>query len=658
VSRFISPQGKEIIMTDEERRGRVDPPPADPAANPNVPYGPEGRPWRELVPAGAAVTSPSVDPISVYPRIPPANVVGRFPRIDYRLFEIPPTGLTADQRAKALRALKRFASTQHARFTGFQANQGERYASDLAWMMDMHANNVGDPFETGLCTLNTKFCERAVVDHFAALWNNRWPHRPDVPGDRHPDSQWGYVLSMGSTEANVYGLFNARDYLKGRSLIEDPESTPGTRFLYADPLPEDNPNAYKPIVFYSQDTHYSVIKAVRILELTTFYEEGRKRFPGQCPITENGEWLEEVPSHNPDNEGSGTIDVDALKELVHFFVERGYPPLIVLNFGSTWKGAYDDVPAVNTMLTDLRYEFPWLWDRRVRYDEDHPRLFDRRRGFWLHIDGALGAGYMPYLEMAYNRGLIGERGPIFDFRNESVMSICCSMHKWFGAPWPGSVYMTRIGYQLAPPDTAGYIGSADTTLGGSRNAFSAVIFWDYLARHGYEKSMNEVLRCLDDAAYLEQRLQELEAKLNADKPQEHVDLWIARSRLSLAVRFRLLNPSISWKYTVDSERLWVPISPTEEQERTYSHVYVMQSVDRGLIDALLKDVEDACEGDWHDAFPAYDGAQPNPGDTRPYVPPVRGKENQILMVPHQGRGLGAFVHPSKRAEARGSRARR
>jgi histidine decarboxylase len=622
--------------------------PDNPKRDPNIPYGPSQKPWGTQVPKGADVTAPVENPVTVYPQVPPPNVKGDFPKIDYTLFEIPPTGLTETERSNALTALKTFAETQHARFTGYQVNQSEKY-SHLSWLMDMHTNNVGDPFQTGIFTLNTKFCERAVLDYFAALWNNTWPHHEDTPQEEYPDRQWGYVLSMGSTAANIYGLFNARDYLKGRALIEDPESKSEKRFMYADPYPDpENPNAYTPITFYSQDTHYSVVKAVRILELTTFYQEGNAKYPGQCPITENGEWPEEVPSHNVDNGNSGTVNVGDLEKLVHFFVEKGYPPLIVLNFGSTWKGAYDDVPAVNDMFKNLGKKFPWLWKRIVHYDPDDPGLIDERRGFWTHVDGALGAGYMPFVEMAYNQGKIKQRGPVFDFRNEAVMSICCSMHKWFGAPWPGAVYMTRIGYQLRPPSTPSYIGSADTTLGGSRNAFSAIVFWDYLARHSYEESIKDVLQTERVGTYLVDELKKLEKDLK-EKFGNEVDLWIARSTLSLAVRFRLVNPTISYKYTVDSERLWVPISKTEEQERTYSHVYCMQSVTEELVDSLMEDIRTACQDDWHNAFPKHDGDQPNPGKTRPITAPVRAKGTYRLLVPHEGRGLGSFVHPSKRS---------
>lgn len=622
-----------------------------------IPYGPEQLPWEEQVPAGASVTSPVEDPTGVYPMVPPQGVAGDFPQIDYRMFEIPPTGLTEEQRTAALAAFRTYAETQHSNFTGFQATQNQSYSSRFSWLLDMHSNNIGDPFQSGLFTLNSKFCERAVLDYFAALWNNNWPHNNSTQAQDAADRYWGYVLTMGCTEANIYGLFNGRDYLKGRMLIQDShgdvrlnegreqgKNVSEKRFIYADPIidgheAEEHPNAYTPIVFYSEDVHYSVVKAVRLLELTTFYQEGNAKYPGECPITRNGEWPEEVPSHNYDRNDplSGTVRIDDLTTLVRFFVKRGYPVLIVLNVGTTWKGAYDDVPAVNKMLKTLGEEFPWLWNRTVGYDPERPDLKDERRGFWVHVDGALGAPVLPFIEMAYNRGLIDRMGPVFDFRNEAVMSIGCSMHKWIGGPWPSGIYMTRTKYQLLPPDNADVIGSADTTLGGSRSGFSPMIFWDYFSRTSYEENMLKALKTEELSAYLEERLRDLELRLR-EKFGPEVDLWIARSRLALTVRFRLVNPTLSYKWTLDSERLWIPTGPNAKQLRSYSHMFLMGSVGKDQVDGLMDDLWRGAQNNWHDVFPTYDGGQPNPGAEEAHNPPVRGRSNYRVLVPHQGRG--------------------
>lgn len=641
-------------------------PPAD-RPRPDTPYGPTRRPWGEQVPEGAAVRPPSADPVEVYPEVPPPDVHGDFPQIDYPLFEIPPTGLSEAERERALALFREYAETQHRHFMGFQANQDQSYSGALSWLLDMHSNNIGDPYASGAFTLNSKFCERAVIDWFAALWNVAWPH--DQRGDLYPDRCWGYVLTMGFTEGNIYGLFNARDYLKGRLLLDDPETgskaaarlaggkeAPPKSYVYVDPVgvagaegAAASENAFHPVAFYSEDTHYSVIKAVRLLEIDTFYDLGRERYPGQCPIND-GVWPEEVPSHDVDHDdpASGTIRVEDLEKLVRFFVERGHPPIVVANIGSTWKGAYDDVPAIDRMFARLGEEFPWLWERRVEYEHGHT---DVRRGFWLHVDGALGAAYLPFVEMAYNRGLLPERGPIFDFRNEAVMSIGCSMHKWIGGPWPSGVFLTRKRYQLEPPDEPGFLGSLDTTLGGSRSGFSPMIFWDYVARMSYEDNMKKAVETEERTAYLEKRLRELQAWLRERYPNEDTDLWIARSRLALTVRFRQVNDTLNYKWTLDTDTLWVPLAEGADaraQLRSYSHVYLMHSVTRERIDAFVDEVRRIAEEGFHAAFPAEVDGQPNPGPTVPVSELDRPNALAGTHVPITGRGWGT---PDRRESA-------
>lgn len=619
--------------------------------NNEVPYGPKQIAWCSQVPEGAQVSSPENDPNEVYVSVPPENVEGSFPQIDYRKFEIPPTGLSEAERDDALAQFKDFIETQHASFSGFQGNQDQDYAGRYPYLLDMHANNIGDPFSSGRYTLNSKFCERAVLDYFAALWNNNWPHTEDSDQEDAGQRYWGYVLTMGFTEGNIYGLYNARDYLKGRSLLEDQQSqekissitrrgreTRGHHFATSEPLKNerDSEHAYTPVIFYSEDVHYSVEKASTLLELPSFKQIGDQLYPGECPITDDGKWPDMVPSHDYDRDNplSGSVKVEELSKLVTFFVSRGYPPVVVANLGTTWKGAYDDVPAINAMFEALGEQYSWLWERKVCYgtDEEGHKLYDTRRGFWLHVDGALGAAYLPFIEMAHNRDLIEYRGPIFDFRNPAVMSVGCSMHKWLGGPWPSGVFMTRTAYQLTPPDAAAsFLGTPDTTLGGSRSAFSPMIFWDYFSRMSYEDNMQKALQTEQVANYLESELFKFEAELK-ERFGEQVNLWVARSRLSLTVRFRLVNETLNYKWSLDTNRLWVPISDDEQQQRSYSHIFVMHSVDTARVDAFIKDLRAATQNDWHDAFPKVDVSAvpvgPNPSAPEAYTPPP----NSDLML--------------------------
>ncbi len=199
-------------------------------------------------------------------------------------------------------------------------------------------------------------------------------------------------------------------------------------------------------LFFSEDAHYSLVKGSRVLDLTTFYAEGNKYYKGMCPITQHiegkykGYWPEDGTPADRFEEGnphSGQVKLESLKKLVEFFVEKGHPVIIVLNVGSTWRGAYDDVQEVDEMLKKLGKKYPELWDCKLKHEfEDGSESRQQRRRSWAHIDGALGAAYLPYLEMAHAQNKIENKPVKFDFRNKSVMSIGCSLHKWPGLPIP------------------------------------------------------------------------------------------------------------------------------------------------------------------------------------------------------------------------------
>ena len=99
-----------------------------------------------------------------------------------------------------------------------------------------------------------------------------------------------------------------------------------------------------------------------------------------------------------------------------------------------------------------------MLDRKIFYNLDDQSKYFIRRGYWFHVDGALGASYMRFIEMAYENGMIKEKpGPIFDFRLDFVCSIVTSTHKWIGAPWPCGVYLTRSSLQLRPPSDISFL---------------------------------------------------------------------------------------------------------------------------------------------------------------------------------------------------------
>ncbi|MEX3693325.1 pyridoxal-dependent decarboxylase [Paraburkholderia sp. BR14263] len=414
---------------------------------------------------------------------------------------------------------------------GYPINHKLNYA-ELAPFLNIALNNLGDPYESNAGLPHTRHMEREVLDHFARLWHG------ELVTAESGDGMWGYLLSMGATEGNLYALWNARDYLSGKRLIHGVPPPMAMR---------------TPLLFFSDQAHSSVVKSAGVLSLETFYEAGNHHYPGQCPITTDGSWPAGVPSV------IGSVDTEALAALVDFFCGKGYAPVILLNLGSTFKGAYDDPEAV------WRAVRPVLERHGVCID-----AADRtRQEYWIHVDGALGAAYLPYLEMAKRSGSTQECGPTFDFRLPYISSIVVSSHKWFGAPSPGGLYMTRQKLRVAPPSRPEYYDSPDSTLASSRNGFSALAFWYALSTVRPDQYADEAARCNALAEYAYNSMREL--------ANRHA-IWCERAPQSLAIQFTRPGQKLFDRFRLSAQGNAV-------------HIVVMPHVDREAIDELLDALE-------------------------------------------------------------------
>ncbi|MCB9763873.1 MAG: hypothetical protein H6739_29150 [Alphaproteobacteria bacterium] len=375
--------------------------------------------------------------------------------------------------AAAMRQLRSYVQKYRDDFLGYQST-ARLDTAHLADFVQSAINNIGDSFANpklttpgatsqladGFFSLNSKWVERAVLDYFARLWNAPSPRK--VYEDRDEgweDSYWGYVLSMGSTEGNLMALRSARDYLRGRKLEYDERiPTMAERLGYVECEEPENPE-FKPVLLFSEASHYSVKKLAYMLDLEYQFVKV-----------------------NPD----GSMNLDHLVDLavMAMRIERR-PPAILFNYGTTWTGALDDVAeGVRRLKEPLeRYGFDW---RTIKHgDKDC-----RRRGFWIHVDGALGAGYASVVQRDGDFELPG-----FDFSHD-IQSLAMSGHKWPGAPWPTGIYMTRNRYMLTN-DVPNYVGALDSTLAGSRNGAAAIFLWDWVARNSLEERAGVVKGQLD-----------------------------------------------------------------------------------------------------------------------------------------------------------------
>ncbi len=289
--------------------------------------------------------------------------------------------------------LRDFADLRE-RAVGYPCNLDFDYSALLPFL-SFSANNVGDPFHDSNFQSNSHELEREVIRTFADLM-----HLPR-------DEAWGYVTS-GGTEGNMYGLYLAREM-----------------------FPDG-------VVYFSQDTHYSVVKILRVLKARNIMIKSQ----------DNGE-----------------IDYDDLRETIR--INRDAPVIVLANVGTTMKGAVDDVGKVRGILDDLAIT-----------------------GYHIHADAALSGMILPFVDDPQPYGFAAG----FD-------SVSISGHKMIGSPLPCGVALTRADYVARIARSIEYVGVLDTTLAGSRNAFTPLMLWYALQQHGLDGYREIVAECLAVAAY-------------------------------------------------------------------------------------------------------------------------------------------------------------
>ena len=277
---------------------------------------------------------------------------------------------------------------------GYPCNQDFDYSALLPFLTYC-TNNVGDPFHDSNFLSNTHEMEREVIGLFADMM--RLPR----------DDAWGYVTS-GGTEGNMYGLYI------GREMFPDG------------------------IVYFSQDTHYSVVKIMRVLKARNI----------MIKSLENGE-----------------IDYDDLHETIR--INRDVPVIFMANIGTTMKGAVDDVGKVRDILDDLAVA-----------------------NYYIHADAALSGMILPFVDDPQPFG--------FDAGFDSV---AVSGHKMVGSPMPCGVALTRNEYVSRIARSIEYVGVLDTTLTGSRNAITPLMMWYAFQQKGMDGFRQIVRECLDVAEY-------------------------------------------------------------------------------------------------------------------------------------------------------------
>jgi histidine decarboxylase len=200
------------------------------------------------------------------------------------------------------------------------------------------------------------------------------------------------------------------------------------------------------------------------------------------------------------------------------------------NIGTTMKGAVDNLAEITSALRENAIHHSYI-----------------------HCDAALGGMILPFVKDA----------PPFDF-SAGADSIAVSGHKFIGMPMPSGVAIAKKENVERVKAAIEYIGSADTTIAGSRNGLTALMLWHAihsLGRKGFEARVAQVLEV---TAYALGRLHEIGWNAWANPYYNTVVL----DRPPRAVEKK-------WQLAAQGD---------------IAHIIVMPHVDKKRIDAFIEDL--------------------------------------------------------------------
>ncbi|MCY4576833.1 MAG: histidine decarboxylase [Candidatus Kaiserbacteria bacterium] len=256
------------------------------------------------------------------------------------------------------------------------------------------------------------------------------------------------------------------------------------------------------VLYFSADSHYSITKIARVLRMEAVV----------------------VPATS-----EGTMDLQQLAVLLRD--RQGRTPIFSLNIGTTMKGGIDSIDAVLAVL--------------------HTHGV---RDYYIHCDAALYGMLLPFLEGA----------PVVDF-TKPIDSVAISGHKFIGSPVPCGVSLTKKEYVERITRPIEYIETLDTTISGSRNAFSPMVLWYAIQKRGYDGFKKEANTCIAHARYLHDRL----VGIGYSACLNDFSNTVLFEKPPAAIRER-------WQLATQNDR---------------SHVVVMQHVTKKVIDRFVRDLQ-------------------------------------------------------------------
>ena len=295
------------------------------------------------------------------------------------------------------------------------------------------------------------------------------------------ETVWGLVTASG-TDGNNHGIYFGAKLLK-------------------------NETGQEPILYVSKESHYS---NKRLADLQNI----------ECRLIDCDKMGRMLPS--------------ALKRAL----EPSRPALIIYSIGTTFKGAIDDIPALNAVLAEVK-----------------------PAAVYRHVDAALFGGYLPFTPY---KDIVNSQKRRFD-------SIAVSGHKFFGMDEPCGLFLTKKDVlEKQTSFNIAYLNANMPMINCSRSALNPLKLYWITRKTGIENFTAQAERILAGAAYLKEKLDAI-----------GWPAWLGDK--SNTVFFRRPSEAIMQKYS---------LAP-EEDERfggKLAHVVIMQHIDREALDAFLTDM--------------------------------------------------------------------
>jgi len=298
-----------------------------------------------------------------------------------------------------------------------------------------------------------------------------------------PDEDvWGIVTNSG-TDGNNHGIYFGVNYLK-------------------------NKTGKLPVMYVSDEAHYS---NARLADLQHIDLKLIKSDPMGRMIPEE---LEKA-------------------------LDPSRPALLVYAMGSTFKGAIDDVDALNAIVAK------------------YPQMES-----YVHLDAALFGGYLPFTE---HKDLV-------NFQKHHFNSMAISGHKFFGMDEPAGVFLTtKEIYGGQSQFKIAYLNNDMKMINCSRSATDVLKFWWLIKHVGTQQWEKDAPMMLENTAYFRKKFDEI------NWPN-----WA--NEYSNTIFFKRPAADICKKYMLAGNY-------DDQFGGELSHIVVMQHITKEAIDKFIEEIQ-------------------------------------------------------------------